>query len=215
MIRIGVLVSGNGSNLQAVLDACEAGAIPGRVVVVVSNEPQAYALERARRAGVPAVVVRHRAYPDRRAFEAQLAMELEAHGVQLVCLAGFLRILSPWFVGRFSGRIMNIHPALLPAFGGAGMYGRRVHQAVIRSGAKFSGCTVHCVDETPDGGPIILQAVVEVRDDDTPDTLAARVADQEHRLYPEAIRLFAEGRLRIVNNRVHIEPLERETASRW
>jgi phosphoribosylglycinamide formyltransferase-1 len=203
-VRIGVLVSGNGTNLQTILDACRAGRIPGQVVVVISNKPDAFALARAQRAGVAAVVIDHRAYEDKRAFEAVLVETLASHQVDLVCLAGFLRILSPWFIGRFPGRIMNIHPALLPAFGGAGMYGERVHQAVIASGARFSGCTVHFADETPDGGPIILQTVVPVLDDDTPTTLARRVAEQEHHLYPEAVRLFAEGRLRVVGNRTRI-----------
>jgi len=203
-VRIGVLVSGHGTNLQAILDACRRGAIPGRVVVVISSRAQACALERARLAGVPSVVVAPRALPDRQAYDRRLAEVLQASGVDLICLAGFLRILTPEFVAQFAGRIMNIHPALLPAFGGAGMYGAHVHRAVLASGVKISGCTVHFVDETPDGGPIILQAAVPVRDDDTEETLASRIAEEEHRLYPEAIRLFAEGRLTIVGRRVRI-----------
>lgn len=203
-IYVGVLVSGQGTNLQAILDACAHGDVPAHVVVVVSNNPDAFALERARRAGVPAVFLDHRTFPSREAFEARLAEVLTAHGVELVCLAGFLRILSPWFVRQFAGRIMNIHPALLPAFGGKGMYGERVHQAVLEAGVKVSGCTVHFVDEVPDGGPIILQAVVPVHDDDTPVSLAARIAGQEHRIYPEAIRLFAEGRLQVEGRRVRV-----------
>jgi len=204
VIRIGVLVSGRGTNLQAILDACARGGIPGRVVVVVSNNPKAYALERARREGIPAVAMHHRAFPDRDTFDSKLAEILHSYQVDLVCLAGFLRILGPWFVNEFPGRIMNIHPALLPAFGGLGMYGERVHRAVLDSGVKFSGCTIHFVNEAPDGGPIILQAVVPVRDDDTVETLAARIAQEEHRLYPEAVRLFAEGRLRVAGRRVTI-----------
>jgi len=205
-LRVGVLVSGTGSNLQALIDACRAGAIPAEVVLVVSNVPTALALERARAGGIPAVVVDHRAYATRAAFEAALRGALEAHRVQLVCLAGFLRILSPDFVAAFSGRIMNIHPALLPAFGGKGMYGERVHRAVLASGARQSGCTVHFVTEVPDGGPIIASAMVPVEAGDTPATLAARVARAEHRLYPLAVRWFAEGRLRLEGDHVAILP---------
>ena len=204
MIRIGVLASGTGTNLQAIIDACARGDIPGRVVVVVSNNPKAKALDRARRAGIPAVAMHHRAFPDRDTFDGKLAEILHSYEVDLVCLAGFMRILGPWFINQFAGRIMNIHPALLPSFGGLGMYGDRVHKAVLDSGVKFSGCTIHFANEAPDGGPIILQAIVPVRDDDTVETLASRIAQEEHRLYPEAVRLFAEGRLHVVGRRVHI-----------
>lgn len=204
MIRIGVLASGFGSNLQAILDACAREEIPGRVVVVVSNNPKAKALERARLAGIPAVAMHHRAFPDRETFDSKLAEILHSYEVDLVCMAGFMRILGPWFINQFAGRIMNIHPALLPSFGGLGMYGDRVHKAVLDSGARFSGCTIHFANEAPDGGPIILQAVVPVHDDDTIQTLAARIAEQEHRLYPDAIRLFAQGRLVIIGRRVRI-----------
>ncbi|MDQ7820658.1 MAG: phosphoribosylglycinamide formyltransferase [Armatimonadota bacterium] len=204
-LRLGVLVSGQGTNLQAILDACGGGEVPARVVVVVSSRPQAYALQRARAAGVPALALAPQDFPARRAYDACLAEILAAHGVDLVCLAGFVRLLGPEFVRRFAGRILNIHPSLLPAFGGPGMYGERVHEAVLRSGVKISGCTVHLVDETPDGGPIVLQAAVPVRDDDTVQTLAARVAAQEHRLYPLAIRLYALGRLALRGRRVIIQ----------
>jgi phosphoribosylglycinamide formyltransferase-1 len=214
LLRLGVLVSGTGTNLAALIDACRAGEVPAEVAVVVSNVPGAFALERARRAGVPAVVVDHRAFPAAAAFEAALRETLEAARVGLVCLAGFLRILSPAFVGAFAGRIMNIHPALLPAFGGKGMYGERVHQAVLASGARVSGATVHFVTAVPDGGPIVLQAAVPVLDDDTPATLAARVRREELRLYPMAVRLFAEGRLQIEGSRVRILPEPAAPASR-
>jgi len=204
VLRIGVVVSGNGTNLQAILDACSRGEIPGEVVVVVSSTANAYALQRARSAGVPAVVLAPREFADRESYDARLVALLRAAQVELVCLAGFLRILTPSFVRQFAGRIMNVHPALLPAFGGPGLYGVHVHQAVLASGAKVSGCTVHFVDETPDGGPIILQAAVSVHDDDTTETLAARIAEEEHRLYPEAIWLFAHGRLQISGRRVQI-----------
>lgn len=204
LLRIAVLASGGGTNLQAILDACAGRGSPGAVVLVLSNTPGAGAFARAERAGVPAVLVNHRGFPTREAFERRMVELLVAHQVDLICLAGFLRILSPWFVQQFPQRIMNLHPALLPAFGGKGMYGERVHAAVLAHGVKVTGCTVHFVDESPDGGPIILQAAVPVYDDDSPETLADRVRGQEHRLYPEAIRLFAEGRLRVAGRRVHI-----------
>ncbi len=203
-VRLGVLVSGNGTNLQAILDACRRGDIRGEVVVVVSSRSGAYAVERARQAGVPVIMLAPRSFADRESFDRKLAEALQAHAVDLICLAGFLRILTPEFIAQFAGRIMNIHPALLPAFGGVGMYGAHVHEAVLASGVKISGCTVHFVDETPDGGPIILQAAVPVRDDDTEETLAARIAEEEHRLYPEAIRLFADGKVQIEGKRVRI-----------
>ncbi len=204
VLRIGVLVSGNGTNLQAILEACSRDEIPGQVVLVVSSTAKAYALRRAQTAGVPAVVLAPQEFGDRESYDARLVDLLQTSGVELVCLAGFLRILTPSFVRQFAGRIMNVHPALLPAFGGPGLYGVHVHQAVLASGAKVSGCTVHFADETPDGGPIILQAAVPVHDDDTAETLAARIAEEEHRLYPEAIWLFAHGRLQISGRRVQI-----------
>jgi phosphoribosylglycinamide formyltransferase 1 len=210
-LRIGVLVSGTGTTLQALIDACLSGVIPGTIAVVVSNTPNALALERARKAGIPAVTLDHRLSPSPAAFEERLRDILERAGVELVCLAGFLRILSPVFVRAFAGRIMNIHPALLPAFGGKGMYGERVHEAVLASGARLSGCTVHFVTEVPDGGPIIAQTAVPVLDDDTPASLAARVRCEEHRLYPAAVRQFALGRLRIEGRRVFVAAEEPHT----
>jgi phosphoribosylglycinamide formyltransferase-1 len=201
-----VLVSGTGSNLQALIDACRGGALGAEIAVVVSNVPDALALERARRAGIPALVVNQKDFPTVAAFEANLGQAITGHRIDLICLAGFLRILSPAFVAAFPGRIVNIHPALLPAFGGKGMYGERVHRAVLASGARRSGCTVHFVTEIPDGGPIIAQAAVPVEDGDTPATLAARVAREEHRLYPEVVRLFALGRIRLDGERVSILP---------
>ncbi|MDR7408742.1 MAG: phosphoribosylglycinamide formyltransferase [Armatimonadota bacterium] len=192
--RLAVLVSGRGTNLQAILDATRAPEYPAEVVVVVSDRPGAYALERARQAGVPAYVVPWRR--DLADFGRRLAEVLDAHQAQWVCLAGFLRILPPEFVQRYRGRILNIHPSLLPAFGGRGMYGERVHQAVLASGAVESGCTVHFVTEDVDAGPVVAQARVPVLPDDTVETLAARVAEQEHRLYPEAIRRVVTGQVR-------------------
>jgi len=198
--RIGVLVSGRGTNLQAIIDACEKGEIPAEVVLVISNKKDAYALERAKRHNIPALFISHKAFPNREEFEKALIAELDKREVDLVCLAGFMRILSPYFVNHYRGRIMNIHPALLPAF--KGLYGEKVHEAVLASGAKFSGCSVHFVTEDVDSGPIILQRVVEVKDDDTVETLAERVLKEEHLAYKEAIKLFCEDRLAIVGNRV-------------
>ena len=206
LLRVGVLVSGGGSNLQALVDACRAGAIPAEIAVVISNVPAAFALVRARQCGIPAAVFDHRTFGSPEAFEAEVRAALDRQRVGLVCLAGFLRILSPGFVDAFAGRIMNIHPALLPAFGGKGMYGERVHRAVLAAGVRISGCTVHFVTAVTDGGPIIAQAAVPVEDDDTPQTLAARVGREERRLYPLAVALFAQGRLGIEGNRVRTLP---------
>jgi phosphoribosylglycinamide formyltransferase 1 len=194
---LGVLASGRGSNLQAILDAIEAGHCPARVAVVVSDRKDAPALERARRAGAKAVHLDPRAYPDRVAFDDAVAEVLHQHGAELVCLAGYMRVLSAEFVRRFPGRILNVHPALLPAF--PGLYAQR---RALEHGVKIAGATVHFVDEGVDTGPIVLQAAVPVLDDDTDDTLASRILVEEHRLYPEAIRLYAEGRLRLAGRRV-------------
>ena len=206
LLRVGVLVSGGGSNLQALVEACRTGAIQAQIAIVVSNEPSAFALTRARQSGIATAVFDHRAFASSDAFETRIRAELERHRVGLVCLAGFLRILSPRFVDAFAGRIMNIHPALLPAFGGKGMYGERVHRAVLASGARVSGCTVHFVTAVPDAGPIIAQAVVPVDDDETPHTLATKIGREERRLYPLAVGLFAQGRLRVEGNRVRTLP---------
>ncbi len=207
MTRVAVFASGSGTTLQAILDAFTTppGSDLVRVAVVVSNNPSAYALERARRAGVPVVVADHRGR-SRDAFEADLASAVDRYGADLICLAGFLRILSPAFVARYSGRILNTHPALLPAFGGKGMYGERVHRAVLAAGSAASGCTIHLVDEVPDGGPIVAQRVVPVLDGDTPASLAERVQAEERRLYPDAIRWWAEGRVQIGGRTVMLHP---------
>lgn len=191
--RLAVLVSGRGTNLQAILDATQDPDYPAEVVVVASDRP-AYALERAKRAGVPAYVVPWRKDP--REFGRRLAEVLDRHGAEWVCLAGFLRILDPDFVDRYRGRILNIHPSLLPAFGGRGMYGERVHKAVLEAGVSESGCTVHFVTAEVDAGPVVAQARVPVFPDDTVESLAARVAEREHRLYPEAIRRVVTGQVR-------------------
>jgi len=194
---IAVLVSGSGTNLQAIIDASERGEIPCRVGVVVSNRADAYGLTRARNHGIPAHVVDHREFPTREAFDARLVEVLEPYRPALVCLAGFMRVLTPVFLQAFPGRILNIHPALLPSF--PGTHGQR---QALRYGVKFSGCTVHFLDEGVDTGPIIVQAVVPVYDDDTEETLSARILRQEHRIYPMAIRLVLEGRVRLEGRRV-------------
>lgn len=199
-LSLGVLASGRGSNLQAILDAIAAGRCPARVAVVVSDRKDATALDRARAAGVPAVWLDPGAHPDRAAFDGAVATVLARHGVDLVCLAGYLRVLSPVLVAGFRGRILNVHPALLPAF--PGLHAQR---QALRHGVKVTGATVHLVDEGVDTGPIVLQAAVPVREDDTEETLSARILAEEHHLYPEAIRLYAQGRLAVEGRRVRIE----------
>jgi phosphoribosylglycinamide formyltransferase-1 len=194
---LGVLASGRGSNLQAILDAIDAGRCPARVTVVVSDRKDAPALDRARRAGASAVHLDPKAYPDRVAFDEAVAEVLDQYATELVCLAGYMRVLSVEFVRRFPGRILNVHPALLPAF--PGLHAQR---QAVEHGVKVAGATVHFVDGGVDTGPIVLQSAVPVLDDDTEETLAARILVEEHRLYPEAIRLYAEGRLRIEGRRV-------------
>jgi phosphoribosylglycinamide formyltransferase-1 len=199
-LRIGALVSGGGTNLQAIIDACERKEVPAEVSVVISNVKAAHALQRATRHNIPARVIDHHDFLDRESFEQALIAELESRQVHLVCLAGFMRVLSPLFVRQYAGRVMNIHPALLPAF--KGLWGHHVHDAVIASGARFSGCTVHFVTEDVDGGPIIVQRVAPVLESDDAATLAARVLVEEHKAYPEAIARFASGRLKVAGNRV-------------
>ena len=199
--KIGVLCSGRGSNLASIIEAIERGEIRAEIAVVIADKADAYALERAREKGIPAVAVIYRDYAERADFERALLTELHAHGVTLVVLAGFMRILSPVFVHAYTGRILNIHPALLPSFPGA-----HAHRDVLTYGVKVSGCTVHFVDEGMDSGPIILQASVPVQEGDTEEALAARVLAQEHRIFPEAIKLYVEGRLRTDGRKVHILP---------
>jgi len=200
-LRIAVLASGRGSNLQAIIDAIEAGRLEASLAMVISDRPDAQALERDRRHGAKALFVDPKGYPDREAFDLALIALLDEHQVELVCLAGFMRILTPTFVAAYRDRIMNIHPALLPAF--PGLHAQR--QALER-GVKVAGATVHFVDEGVDTGPIILQVAVSVEEDDTEETLSARILEQEHRIYPRAIQLFAEGRLEVRGRRVLIRP---------
>ena len=196
---LGVLASGRGSNLQAILDAIDAGRCPARVAVVVSDRKDAAALDRARRAGIRAVHVDPHAHPDRTAFDEAVARILDEHAVELVCLAGYMRVLSPGFVRHYPMRVLNVHPALLPAFPGL-----RAQRQALEHGVRVAGATVHLVDEGVDTGPIVLQAAVPVLSDDTEETLAARILVEEHRLYPEAIRLFAEGRVEVSGRRVRV-----------
>jgi phosphoribosylglycinamide formyltransferase-1 len=195
--RVGILISGRGSNMSALADAVREGRVPGALVaVVLSDKPRAAGLAHARDRGIETVVV-ERAGRTREEHERELIAQLRARGVALVCLAGYMRLLSPCFVEEFRGAILNIHPSLLPAFPGLD-----AHRQAIEHGVRFSGCTVHFVDETPDGGPIITQRVVPVHDDDTPDTLAARILVEEHKAYPEALALVACGDYRIEGRRV-------------
>lgn len=187
--RVGVLVSGRGSNLQALLDACAAPGFPAEIVLVISNVPGAYALERAEKAGVATQVIRHKDFADRESFDAALDAALRQAGVELVCLAGFMRLLTPGFTESWRDRLINIHPSLLPSFRGL-----HTHERAIEAGVRVHGCTVHIVRPELDEGPIIVQGAVPVLPDDTPDRLAARVLEVEHRIYPLALRLLAEGR---------------------
>lgn len=199
-LRVGVLVSGRGSNLQALLDASARPDYPAEVVIVISDREGAPALERARTAGVEALFVNPKDFADREAFDLALVRELMARRVGLVCNAGFMRILSAAYVRAFAGRAMNVHPSLLPAF--PGLHAQR---QALDHGAKVAGATVHFVDDGPvDTGPIILQASVPVHPDDTEESLSTRILAEEHRLYPEAVRLFAEGRLSVAGRRVVI-----------
>ncbi|MBI3625967.1 MAG: phosphoribosylglycinamide formyltransferase [Candidatus Rokubacteria bacterium] len=199
-LRIGVLASRRGSNLQAIIDAIESGKLDCRLAVVVSDRADAQALERAKKHGAEAVFLDPKGYGTREAFDQAVLGVLADHRIELVCLAGYMRVLSPTFVRALPGQIMNIHPALLPAF--PGLHAQR---QALKHGVKISGATVHFVDEGVDTGPIICQAAVPVREDDTEETLSARILEQEHQLYPRAIRLYAEGRLSVVGRRVFVE----------
>ena len=193
---LGVLCSGRGSNLQSIMEAIDKGQIKAELGIVLTDKPEAKALERAEAAGIKAVCVNRKECSGQQDFEEKLVAELHQAGVTCVVLAGFMRILSPYFVNEFKHQILNIHPSLLPSFCGA-----HAHRDVLAYGTKVSGCTIHFVDEGMDHGPIILQDTVPVMDDDTEDTLAARVLVKEHVLYPKAIQLFVDGRLELVDDR--------------
>lgn len=204
-VSIGVLISGNGTNLQAIIDAIEAGKLDAKIEVVVSNKADAYGLVRARNHGIAVEVLNHRNFSSREDYDQAVIAVLQSRGVELVVLAGFMRLLSPAFIKAYSNRIMNIHPALLPSFPGL-----NVQQRAVDHGVRFSGCTVHFVNEECDEGPIIIQAVVPVFTDDNGETLAARILEQEHRIYPRAIQLYAEGRLKVVGRKVLMNRLAKD-----
>ena len=202
-VRLAVLLSGGGSTLQNFIDCIAAGRLSAEIVLVVASRADAGGIVRAQRAGIPTSIVPRKQFESVDAFNDAIHTDLQRYSVDLIALAGFL---SPFQLrGLYAHRVMNIHPALIPAFSGKGFYGDRVHRAVIESGVKVSGCTVHFADDEYDNGPIILQGTVPVLDDDTPETLAARVHALENDLYPQAIRLWAEGRLRLVDRRVRID----------
>ncbi|MCP8939370.1 phosphoribosylglycinamide formyltransferase [Alsobacter sp. SYSU M60028] len=196
-MRTAILISGRGSNMTALLEAARQPAYPAQIVLVMSNRPDAAGLARAAEAGFATAVVDHKAYPDRASFEAAMQTELDRHGVELVCLAGFMRVLTPWFIERWTGRLLNIHPSLLPAFRGL-----HTHERALEEGVKLHGCTVHFVVPELDAGPIVAQGAVPVLAGDTPDSLGGRVLAVEHRLYPLAVALVASGRARLVDGRV-------------
>lgn len=199
-VNLGVLISGSGSNLQAIIDAIERRDLKAHVKVVISNRADAYGLERSRRHGIDTLVIDHRRFATREEFDRELLAALQAHGVELVILAGFMRLLSPVMVRAFPDRIMNIHPALLPSFPGL-----HVQRAALEHGVRFSGCTVFFVTEGADDGPIIIQAVVPVYPDDSEQELTERILAQEHRIYPRAIALYQEGRLEVRGRAVFVK----------
>tara|TARA_B100000513_G_C11858040_1_gene171752 strand:- start:62 stop:724 length:663 start_codon:yes stop_codon:yes gene_type:complete len=191
-LKLSVMISGRGSNLQALIDACADPAFPAEIILVLSNRPGAQGLDRAAKAGIATQVIDHKDFADRATFDREMTAAMEAVGTELVCLAGFMRLLSDEFVDHWRDKMINIHPSLLPSFKGLD-----VQERVLALGARFAGCTVHYVRKEMDTGPIIVQAVVPVLSDDTPDALAARVLEREHEIYPLAVRLIAEGRVTI------------------
>ena len=199
-LKLGVLISGRGSNLQALIDAARDPAFPAAPALVLANKPDAFGLQRAAEAGIPTAVIRHKDFADKPAFEQAMTAELQRHGVELVCLAGFMRVLSPWFVEAWADRLINIHPSLLPAFPGLD-----THARALAAGVRLHGCTVHYVRAGVDDGPILVQAAVPVLAGDSEADLAARVLAQEHRCYPLAVRLIAEGRARVAGQTVSLK----------
>jgi phosphoribosylglycinamide formyltransferase 1 len=210
-IRLAVLLSGGGTTLQNLIDRIVDGRLAARIVAVVSNRTEAFGLVRAERAGIPNHIVERRDHGSRQEFSERIFALCRNAEADLVCMGGFLQLVQ--IPNDYLGRVMNIHPALIPAFCGKGFYGHHVHEAVLEYGAKVSGCTVHFADNVYDHGPIILQRTVPVLDSDTTDSLAARVFEQECEAYPEAIRLFAEGHLRAIGRRVFIDPPTKRPAN--
>ncbi len=199
-LKVAVLISGRGSNLQALIDACADPAFPAEIIHVLSNKDQAYGLERAQAAGISTSVISHKDYPDRASFDAAMDKQLRLLGVELLCLAGFMRLLSEGFVNSWHDRMINIHPSLLPSFKGL-----HTHERALEQGVKLHGCSVHYVRAECDDGPLIVQAAVPVLDNDTADSLSARVLEQEHRIYPLALRMVAEGKARVSGNTVYTD----------
>ena len=204
-VSLGILISGSGTNLQAIIDSIEAGLINATIKVVISNREKAYGLERARKHGLAIEIVDHQKYVKREEYDRILIDILKERGVDLVILAGFMRLLSALFTQSYANRIMNIHPSLLPAFPGL-----HVQKKAIDHGVRFSGCTVHFVNDKCDGGPIIIQAVVPVFPDDDEKSLAARILKEEHLIYPKAIQLYCEGRLHVDDRKVMVDRLEKD-----
>ncbi len=207
MLKLVILVSGGGTNLQAILDALDAGKITdAEIVTVISNNPHAYALERARKHQVPTQVIAPKDFENRQAFNETMLQALDNSGADLVVMAGSLLMLAPEITAAYANRIINIHPALIPAFSGTGYYGIKVHEAALKRGVKLTGATVHFVNEETDGGPIILQKAVSVREDDTPESLQRRVMEEaEWQILPEAINLIAHGKVELINGQVRIK----------
>ncbi len=200
LLKLGVLISGNGSNLQSIIDNIEKGSLKASIKIVISNNPDAFGLTRAKKHGIPFIVLKHTNFKNKEDFDSELVRILKSNNVDLVILAGFMRILTPVLLKAFPRRIMNIHPALLPSFPGL-----HSQKQAVDYGVKISGCTVHFVDEGVDTGPIIIQSAVPVLDDDTEETLAARILKEEHRIYPQAIQLFADGSLETDGRKVKIK----------
>jgi len=199
-LKVGVLISGRGSNLQALIAACAAPDFPAEIVLVVSNKPDALGLDHARAAGIDTAVIAHGDFPDRESFDREIDKYLKSAGAELVCLAGFMRLLSSWFVDTWRDRVVNIHPSLLPAFKGID-----AHAQAIAAGVRLSGCTVHIVRPEMDAGPILVQAAVPVMPEDDEDALAARILEAEHRCYPLAVRLLAENRVKIADETASVD----------
>jgi phosphoribosylglycinamide formyltransferase-1 len=199
-LKIGVLISGRGSNLQSLIDAQTNGLLGAEIGIVISNVPEVQGLDRAAAAGIPTTVINHKDFDGREPFEDALDEELVSYGIELVCLAGFMRLLTGGFVNRWTDRLINIHPSLLPSFKGL-----HTHERALEAGVRFGGCTVHFVRAEMDAGPIIVQAAVPILSDDTPDTLADRVLSEEHKIYPLAVKMIAEGRVEVVDNTVKIK----------
>jgi phosphoribosylglycinamide formyltransferase-1 len=205
--RVAILISGRGSNMRSLVAAARAPDFPAEIALVLSNKSSAEGLAFAKSQGIATAVIDHKIYAGREEFERSMQAMLELHRIELICLAGFMRLLTPWFVGQWQGRMLNIHPALLPSYRGL-----HTHERALADGVKLHGATVHFVAPEMDAGPIIAQAAVPVLDSDTPDTLGARVLEQEHRIYPLALELVAGGRAQIAGNRVIIARQSRESA---